>query len=111
MMKARAAGPPGLDLVLALIVSVVLVVPVAALTYRWIEKPAMDFAKSGFYDARHHDPGMAPHHAGGAAHRDAAHFGELIFTLQRANRLRSAAPSDAPSTGAASCAFAPDVTR
>jgi peptidoglycan/LPS O-acetylase OafA/YrhL len=32
----------------ALILSVVLVVPVAALTYRWIEKPAMDLAKAGF---------------------------------------------------------------
>jgi peptidoglycan/LPS O-acetylase OafA/YrhL len=46
--KLVLAGPVGLDLVLALIASVVLVVPVAALTYRWIEKPAMDFAKSGF---------------------------------------------------------------
>jgi peptidoglycan/LPS O-acetylase OafA/YrhL len=46
--KLVFAGPAGLDLVLALIASVVLVVPVAALTYRWIEKPAMDFAKSGF---------------------------------------------------------------
>jgi peptidoglycan/LPS O-acetylase OafA/YrhL len=46
--KLVLAGPPGLDLVLALLASVVLVVPVAALTWRWIEKPAMDFAKSGF---------------------------------------------------------------
>jgi peptidoglycan/LPS O-acetylase OafA/YrhL len=45
--KLVLAGPPGLDLVLALIASVVLVVPVAALTYRWIEKPAMDFARNG----------------------------------------------------------------
>lgn len=45
--KLVLAGPPGLDLVLALIASVALVVPVAALTYRWIEKPAMDFARNG----------------------------------------------------------------
>ncbi|HMH96362.1 MAG TPA: hypothetical protein VK577_07250, partial [Bradyrhizobium sp.] len=30
-----------------LIFSVLLVVPVAALTYRWIEKPAMDLARHG----------------------------------------------------------------
>jgi peptidoglycan/LPS O-acetylase OafA/YrhL len=45
--KLVLLGPPGLDLVLALIASVVLVVPVAALAYRWIEKPAMDFARNG----------------------------------------------------------------
>ena len=31
----------------ALIFSIVLVVPVAALTYRWIEKPALDAARQG----------------------------------------------------------------
>jgi peptidoglycan/LPS O-acetylase OafA/YrhL len=31
----------------ALVLSIVLVVPVAALTYRWIEKPALDGAKRG----------------------------------------------------------------
>jgi peptidoglycan/LPS O-acetylase OafA/YrhL len=31
----------------ALLLCVVLVVPIAALTYRWIEKPAMDAARRG----------------------------------------------------------------
>ena len=45
--KLVLLGPPGLALALALIASVVLVVPFAALTYRWIEKPAMDIARRG----------------------------------------------------------------
>jgi len=40
-------GTPDQALLPALILTVVLVVPVAALTYRWIEKPAMDFARGG----------------------------------------------------------------
>ena len=45
--KLMLMGTPGQALVPALIFSVVLVVPVAALTYRWIEKPAMDLARHG----------------------------------------------------------------
>jgi len=40
-------GSPDQALLPALILTVVLVVPVAALPYRWIEKPAMDFARGG----------------------------------------------------------------
>ena len=40
-------GTPNQALVPALILTVLLVVPVAALTYRWIEKPAMDLARVG----------------------------------------------------------------
>jgi peptidoglycan/LPS O-acetylase OafA/YrhL len=40
-------GTPDQALLPALILSVVLVVPIAALTYRWIEKPAMDAARRG----------------------------------------------------------------
>ncbi|MFB9269627.1 acyltransferase family protein [Bradyrhizobium erythrophlei] len=43
--KLLLLGTPGQALVAALVLSVVLVVPFAALTYRWIEKPAMDFAR------------------------------------------------------------------
>ena len=45
--KLMLMGTPGQALLPALIFSVVLVVPVAALTYRWIEKPAMDLARHG----------------------------------------------------------------
>ncbi|QPF86052.1 acyltransferase [Bradyrhizobium genosp. L] len=43
--KLLQLGSPGTALVLALVLSVVLVVPLAALTYRWIERPAMDFGR------------------------------------------------------------------
>jgi peptidoglycan/LPS O-acetylase OafA/YrhL len=43
--KLMLLGTPDQALLPALILSVVLVVPVAALTYRWIEKPAMDAAR------------------------------------------------------------------
>ena len=46
--KLVMLGTPDQALLPALILSVVLVVPVAALTYRWIEKPAMDAARRGF---------------------------------------------------------------
>ena len=46
--KLVLLGTPEQALLPALILSVVLVVPVAALTYRWIEKPAMDAARRGF---------------------------------------------------------------
>ena len=46
--KLVLLGTPDQALLPALILSVVLVVPVAALTYRWIEKPAMDVARQGF---------------------------------------------------------------
>jgi peptidoglycan/LPS O-acetylase OafA/YrhL len=45
--KLMLLGTPEQAIVPALILSVVLVVPVAALTYRWIEKPAMDMARAG----------------------------------------------------------------
>ena len=46
--KLVLLGTPDRALLPALILSVVLVVPVAAVTYRWIEKPAMDLARHGF---------------------------------------------------------------
>ena len=45
--KLVLLGTPEQAVWLALIFSVVLVVPVAALTYRWIEKPALDAARRG----------------------------------------------------------------
>lgn len=45
--KLMLLGTSGQALLPALILCVVLVVPVAALTYRWIEKPAMDAARRG----------------------------------------------------------------
>ena len=45
--KLVLLGTPEQAVWLALIFSVVLVVPVAALTYRWIEKPALDKARRG----------------------------------------------------------------
>ena len=50
--KLMLMGTPGQALLPALIFSVVLVVPVAALTYRWIEKPAMDLARRGLSGTR-----------------------------------------------------------
>lgn len=46
--KLVLLGTPDQALLPAFMLSVVLVVPVAALTYRWIEKPAMDAARQGF---------------------------------------------------------------
>jgi peptidoglycan/LPS O-acetylase OafA/YrhL len=45
--KLMLLGTPDQALLPTLILCVVLVVPVAALTYRWIEKPAMDTARRG----------------------------------------------------------------
>jgi peptidoglycan/LPS O-acetylase OafA/YrhL len=45
--KMVLLGTPGQALVPALILTVLLVIPVAALTYRWIEKPAIDLARNG----------------------------------------------------------------
>jgi peptidoglycan/LPS O-acetylase OafA/YrhL len=45
--KLVLLGTPEHAVWLALIFSVLLVVPVAALTYRWIEKPALDAARRG----------------------------------------------------------------
>jgi peptidoglycan/LPS O-acetylase OafA/YrhL len=45
--KLVLLGTPEQAVVPALVLSIVLVVPVAALTYRWIEKPALDGAKRG----------------------------------------------------------------
>jgi peptidoglycan/LPS O-acetylase OafA/YrhL len=45
--KLVLLGAPEQAVWFALIFSIVLVVPVAALTYRWIEKPALDAAKRG----------------------------------------------------------------
>jgi peptidoglycan/LPS O-acetylase OafA/YrhL len=44
--KLVLLGTPEQAVLPTLILTVVLVVPVAALTYRWIEKPAMDFARA-----------------------------------------------------------------
>jgi peptidoglycan/LPS O-acetylase OafA/YrhL len=45
--KLVLLGTPQHAVWFALILSIVLVVPVAALTYRWIEKPALDAARRG----------------------------------------------------------------
>jgi peptidoglycan/LPS O-acetylase OafA/YrhL len=45
--KLVLLGTPEQAVLPALILSVVLVVPVAALTYRWIEKPALEAARRG----------------------------------------------------------------
>jgi peptidoglycan/LPS O-acetylase OafA/YrhL len=45
--KLVLLGTPAQALLPTLILCVVLIVPVAALTYRWIEKPAMDAARRG----------------------------------------------------------------
>lgn len=45
--KLVLLGTPEHAVWFALVLSVVLVVPVAALTYRWIEKPALDSARRG----------------------------------------------------------------
>ena len=50
--KLMLLGTPGQALLPALMLSVVLVVPIAALTYRWIEKPAMDAARRGLSTTR-----------------------------------------------------------
>jgi peptidoglycan/LPS O-acetylase OafA/YrhL len=50
--KLVLLGTPEQALLPALILSVVLVVPIAALTYRWIEKPAMDAARRGLSPTR-----------------------------------------------------------
>jgi hypothetical protein len=50
--KLMLLGTPQQALLPALILSVVLVVPIAALTYRWIEKPTMDAARRGLSTTR-----------------------------------------------------------
>src|SRR5262249_10710675 len=45
--KLVLLGSPEQAILPALILSIALVVPVAALTYRWIEKPALDAAGQG----------------------------------------------------------------
>lgn len=45
--KLVLLGTPDQAVLPTLILTVVLVVPIAALTYRWIEKPAMDLARAG----------------------------------------------------------------
>ena len=57
--KLVLLGTPDQALLPALILSVVLVVPVAALTYRWIEKPAMDEIRGGFSTTRRAVSGVA----------------------------------------------------
>ena len=56
--KLVLLGTPDQAVLPALLLSVVLVVPVAALTYRWIEKPAMDAARSGLSTKRAAAPGF-----------------------------------------------------
>ena len=57
--KLVLLGTPDQAVLPALILSVVLVVPVAALTYRWIEKPAMVAARRGFSPTSTAAPGFA----------------------------------------------------
>jgi hypothetical protein len=57
--KLMLLGTPGQALLPARILSVVLVVPIAALTYRWIEKPAMDAARRGLSTTRRTASGIA----------------------------------------------------
>ena len=45
--KLMLLGRPDQALIAALVLSIVLVIPVAALTYRWIEKPPIDAARQG----------------------------------------------------------------
>jgi hypothetical protein len=45
--KLMLLGTPDQAILPALLLTVLLVVPAAALSYRWIEKPAMDFARGG----------------------------------------------------------------
>jgi peptidoglycan/LPS O-acetylase OafA/YrhL len=45
--KLMLLGTPDQALLPALVLTVLLVVPAAALTYRWIEKPVMDLARGG----------------------------------------------------------------
>ena len=47
--KLVLLGTPDQALLPALVLCVVLIVPVAALTYRWIEKPAMEMARGGLW--------------------------------------------------------------
>jgi peptidoglycan/LPS O-acetylase OafA/YrhL len=51
--KLMLLGTPDQALMPALVLSVILVVPVAALTYRWIEKPAMDATRRGIANPAH----------------------------------------------------------
>jgi peptidoglycan/LPS O-acetylase OafA/YrhL len=56
--KVIFLGTPDQALLPTLILAVVLVVPIAALTYRWIEKPAMDWARRGLSVTRGTASGM-----------------------------------------------------
>ncbi|MBO4225420.1 acyltransferase [Bradyrhizobium neotropicale] len=81
--KLVVLGTPTLALVAALVLSVVLVVPVAALTYRWIEKPAMDAARRALSSAsRAEAPVDAVSRIG---------FGAAIRRLLSAGVIRTAA--------------------
>jgi peptidoglycan/LPS O-acetylase OafA/YrhL len=57
--KLVLLGTPDQAVLPAIVLSVVLVVPVAALTYRWIEKPAMDAARHGLATASGAASGIA----------------------------------------------------
>ena len=76
--KLVLLGTPDQALLPALILSVVLVVPVAALTYRWIEKPAMDAARRGFSPTSAAAPGFA---------RPARHVGFILRLRARSLAL------------------------
>ena len=58
--KLMLLGTPDQALLPALMLCVVLVVPLAALTYRWIEKPAMDMARRGLWVTSGHITRPAP---------------------------------------------------
>jgi peptidoglycan/LPS O-acetylase OafA/YrhL len=75
--KLVIVGTPDQALGAALVLSVVLVVPVAALTYRWIEKPAMDAARKALSTATRAE---AP-----------SGFGAAVWRLLSASAVRTAA--------------------
>ena len=79
--KLVLLGTPDQALLPALILSVVLVVPVAALTYRWIEKPAMDAARRGLSTTR--GLRLADQHGGCARYRCCAWGGVSRRTSRR----------------------------
>jgi peptidoglycan/LPS O-acetylase OafA/YrhL len=84
--KLVLLGTPDQAVLPTLILTVVLVVPVAALTYRWIEKPAMDFARVGL-------PATSGIRWSALAAFPRRHFGRW-FRPSAPTAPRSAAPGD-----------------
>ncbi|MCA1457931.1 acyltransferase [Bradyrhizobium sp. BRP22] len=81
--KLVVLGTPEMAVVAALVLSVVLVVPVAALTYRWIEKPAMNVARHALSTTTRGEMplGTAP----------ATGFGAAVWRQFSAGAIRTAA--------------------